>query len=127
LTLERAAPPPAPVAPWLALATRTSTTVAWAGELAAEPALLERYGGLVGGTDDATLVVLLDGDDDMPRLVELVEGAGLSGDHAADLLAHPAPATAPAGRYLASRADAVLSKRPGAPFDRLPRHAAART
>jgi glycosyl transferase family 2 len=124
LTLQRPAPAPNTEPSWLALPTRASTTVAWAAELDQRPALLERYGSLVGGDDDATLVVLVGPGEDMRALIDLVTRFGLADDDAADVLAHPGPATTPAAAYLASRTDAVLSLRPPAPFDALPQHAA---
>jgi glycosyltransferase involved in cell wall biosynthesis len=96
---------------------RAVATVAFADELASAPDLLASYAATHGPEDDATLVILGEPDE---ALLAAVTAAGLDADDAADLVVVPS-AAAPA---LATRAAAVLSRRPLAgPLGALPRAA----
>jgi hypothetical protein len=112
--------PTRPEAPLIALPAREHVTLAWAGELAAAPELLDAYRWLAGPEDDASLVVLADRPADVEALVRLVRARGLDGAGAPDILLVASPTTTPAQRLLASRAHAVLSREAPGPYRALP-------
>jgi hypothetical protein len=105
LALERAGavpvPPPAPV---LSLRTRREITLATAADLVADPNRVVRYATTTPADADASLVILYASDDELTRLVTLLRDLGLDGTDAADMVAHPQPATLPAQRMLAALA-----------------------
>jgi hypothetical protein len=95
--------------------TRRVTTVAFADELVANPALLSAYAAAVGPQDDATLILFAPGLDahDLLALAErAVEAAGLDENALPDVLLTPLPGAPEVDRVLAERADAVLSEWP---------------
>jgi hypothetical protein len=107
VALQQAASFPAPGAP-APLALRARVTLAAAVELQDAPELLESYARETGQRDDATLVVVYDAAQELQGLAALVARLGLDGDDSPDIVAQPAPATQPAQRLLAARANAVL-------------------
>jgi hypothetical protein len=107
VALQQAASFPAPGAP-APLALRARVTLAAAVELLDAPELLESYARETGQRDDATLVVVYDAAQELQGLAALVARLGLDGDDSPDIVAQPAPATQPAQRLLAARANAVL-------------------
>jgi FkbM family methyltransferase len=80
---------------------RSFTTLAFADELAAEPALLTAYASAFGPRDDATLLISGEG------VVSLVTGLGLEGPDAPDIRTHAGAAFVGVG--IAKDARAVLS------------------
>jgi len=107
IALQQAASLPAPGAAPV-LATGARVTLAAAADLLAAPDLLATYAHETPAGDDATLVVVYDGVDEMYGLATLVAQLGLEDDGSPDIVAVPTPATLPAQRLLAARATATL-------------------
>ena len=107
IALQQAASLPAPGAAPV-LATGARVTLAAAADLLAAPDLLATYAHETPAGDDATLVVVYDGVDEMYGLATLVAQLGLEEDGSPDIVAVPTPATLPAQRLLAARATATL-------------------
>ncbi|HEX6620465.1 MAG TPA: glycosyltransferase [Solirubrobacteraceae bacterium] len=107
IALQQAASLPAPgAAP--PLVTGARVTLAAAVDLVAAPDLLAAYARATPAGDDATLVVVYDGVDEMYGLATLVAQLGLEDDGSPDIVAVPTPATQPARRLLVARATAAL-------------------
>jgi hypothetical protein len=111
IALQQAASLPAPGAA-APLSTGARVTVAAAADLLRAPELLASYAGETHADDDATLVVVYDDQQELQDLAALVARLGLDGEDSPDIAAQPAPATLPAQRLLAARANATL----GAPL-----------
>jgi hypothetical protein len=111
IALQQAASLPAPGAA-APLAAGARVTVAAAADLLRTPELLASYAGETRAADDATLVVVYEDQQELQDLAALVARLGLDGEDSPDIAAQPAPATLPAQRLLAARANATL----GAPL-----------
>jgi hypothetical protein len=94
------------------LALRSRVTLTAAGALVHQPELLASYAAQTAGDDDATLVVTYEQRAELAELAALVGRLGLDGEDSPDIVAQPAPATAPARRLLEARATAVLGAPP---------------
>jgi hypothetical protein len=107
LALHQAAGCPAPgVAEPLAL--RMHVTLTAAAALVREPELLASYAARTAAGDDATLLVTYEDRAELAELAAMVGRLGLDGEDSPDIVAQPAPATAPARRLLDARATTVL-------------------
>jgi hypothetical protein len=104
---------------------RAFPVLAFADELAADPALLGDYAAAIGPDDDATLVVYApDGDPAAlePQLLGALAAAGIAEERCPDLLALVTPKDAASELGLARAVSAIHTRRePAAPFHRLPR------
>jgi hypothetical protein len=100
--------------------TRGFATLAFAGELVGNPDLLRGYAEVLGGDDDATLVVWAPNwtpDEAMTRLGPIVENLGLGDDDGPDILVE----TGASEEVLAAGVDAVITgERKGGGFADLP-------
>jgi glycosyltransferase involved in cell wall biosynthesis len=118
-----AGPAPMP-APSRLPGTRRFAALAFAGELIGEPALLRAYAQVLGGDDDATLVVWAPDwspDEAMTRLGPVVEELGLGDDDSPDILVETGSSEA----ALAAGVDAVITAQPkGGAFAGLPQFGA---
>ncbi len=108
---------------------RSHTVLAFADELIENPELFESYAAEYGPDDDATLVVYAPDGDPVelePRLLDALASVGLENGRCPDLLALVTPREAAAELGLAQAVQAIHTGRTQpAPFDRLPRFAAA--
>jgi hypothetical protein len=99
---------PAPVSDRLP-GTRGFATLAFAGELVAQPELLRAYADVLGADDDATLVVWAPNwtpDEAMTRLGPVVEELGLGDDEGPDILVE----TGASEDALAAGVDALITR-----------------
>jgi hypothetical protein len=107
IALQQAAACPAPGA-HAPLALRGRLTLAAAADLLRAPELLESYARATGADDDATLVVVYDGREELQALAALAGRLGLDGEDSPDIVAQPAPVTVPAQRLLQARVTTAL-------------------
>jgi len=90
---------------------RRFVTLALAQEVVDRPALLAAYGAHFSGDDDATLVIC-GSEPDLARLGQLVENLRLDGSRAADLVGVVVDDTPASFIAVATKVDALLTRRP---------------